>query len=155
MHTTNAHSVTVLKSKGFTLIELLVSLVLIATLLFFSLPITSTIHKKNKIQSIQNDIKAAIRFAKTQALVTGQNVILKPLHNSKSWSDGIQLQYASDDKPFHEWRWHSSGIQVTWHGFQSSHYLLFSVDAGRNTVNGTFEIDHVELVLNRLGRVRE
>lgn len=148
-----------LKLRAYTLIELLLGLALLAILLFFSLPFASSMHQKNQIQVIKNDIKSAIRFAKTHALMSGKNVILAPLQHSVDWSSGMLL-YLPENKLLHEWRWQAPGIHVAWHGFQSNHYLLFSADASQNAVNGYFEIhdnmnQKVTLVLNRLGRVRE
>ncbi len=146
-----------IKQRAFTLIELLLSLALVAILLLFSLPSTSFMNEKNQIEVIQNDIKAAVLFAKTQAVITGKNIILAPLHDSQDWSNGMQLMQA--DKLLQEWRWKSSGIHISWHGFQSSHYLLFSADISQNAVNGFFEIKNntqrsFKLVINRLGRIR-
>ena len=154
-----------LTSRAFTLIELLLSLTLLAILLFFAVPFASSMHEKNQIQVIQDDIRSAIRFAKTQAMISGNNILLTPLPDSNDWSNGMLLfvdnpkhHYTADTQPLQKWQWFSSGIQVTWKGFQSSHYLLFSADLSKNATNGTFIIRNqsqirVKLVVNRLGMV--
>jgi len=156
----------VLKLRAFTLIELLLSLFLVATILFFTIPFESSLHQKNQVQVIQDDIKGAVRYAKTQALTSGNNLIITPLPYTNDWSNGMLLfidnathQYTVDDKLIYEWHWLSPGIDVGWRGFQSSHYLLFSADASQNAVNGSFSIKSnsksaVKLVINKLGRIR-
>ena len=151
---------------GFTLIELVISLSIVATVLIFTIPFASSLHQKNQLQTRQDEIKAAIRFAKTQAQTIGKNLILTPLPNSNNWSKGMQLfidnpkhRYTPDATILHEWQWNSSNVQMSWHGFQSNHYLLLAADSSRNATNGYFLIQAnsqrpVKLVVNRLGRVR-
>jgi type IV fimbrial biogenesis protein FimT len=153
------------KDKGFTILELLLGFSLLAIILCFSLPFTPSLYKKNQLQIITDEIKEAIRFAKMQAILTGDTLILTHLADKKNWSEGIILfvdnpkhQPSSDAKLLHEWRWPSSGVHITWRGFQSKDYLLFTPDITSSTVNGTFIISNLKqqnkLVVNRLGRVR-
>ena len=160
VHTTITHPISVLKSRAYTFIELL------AIVLFFTIPFGLSLHQKNQIQVVHDDIKSAIRYAKTQALTTGNNVILTPLMDSNDWSDGVILfidnakhHYTQDDKLIHEWHWQTPGIHIEWNGYQSNRYLLFSADASQNVVNGTFSITsnskyHLSLVINKLGRIK-
>lgn len=123
-------------------------------------------HQKNQVQVVQDNIKSALRYAKMHALTTGHRVILTPLQHSNDWSDGMLLfldnakhRYTPDDTLIHEWHWQSPGIEVTWKGFQSNHYLLFSADVSQNAVNGTFFIKSdsnsiAKIVINKLGRIR-
>lgn len=156
-----------LKSKAFTLIELLLSLAILSILLLFSIPSLYSIHQKNQVLAIQDDIKSAVRFAKIEAMACGNNLILTPKQHSNDWSQGMLLfvdnathHYKPGDKLLREWCWHTPNIRVTWKGFQSKNYLLFSSDVARNAVNGYFEIhgqlqSGVTLVINRLGRIRK
>ncbi len=135
-------------------------------MLLFSIPALYSLHQKNQVQVIQDDIKSAIRFGTSEALISGNNLILTPLKNSNDWSDGILLfvdntkhRYTPDVKLLREWRWQSPNVRVIWQGFQSNNYLLFSSDISQNAMNGYFEISSktqqpVKLVINRLGRVR-
>lgn len=157
-----------LKTRAYTLIETLLCLGLISILLCFSLPHLSSLHQKNQMEVIQDDLKSAIRFAKTEALINDSNLILTPMQDTNDWSHGMLLfidntkhHYTQDDTLLREWHWHTPNVQVAWHGFQSSEYLLFSADASRNAMNGRFVISTndkskptVKLVVNRLGRVR-
>ena len=152
---------------GLTLLELVVSLSLFAILLCLSFSFAPSLYKKNKLQVVSNEVKGAIQHAKLQALLTGETLVLARLPGAREWSSGMVLfvdngshQCTSVTKILHEWHWHSSEIQDSWHGFQSQDYLLFSPDMSRNTVNGSFEITNsikqkIKLVVNRLGRIKE
>lgn len=153
-------------AQGFTLLELLICLALTATLLMFSTSITSKLYQKNQIQVIQDNIQGAIRFAKTHALTTGKNMLLTPLMNSNDWSKGMLLfvdndkhHYTPTTQIIHEWHWQYPAIQVSWTGFQSNQYLLFSADANQNAANGHFLIKNkthkmIKIVINRMARTK-
>lgn len=155
-----------LNPHGFTFIELLATLALLAVALCFCLPISSAFHKKNQTQVIIDEIKQAIELAKTEALLTGDRLILTSL-TENDWSSGMVLfkDTAPQDKRtpkelLHKWQWQTKGIRLTWYGFQSKHYLLFTPEIGSNTVNGYFLLKNAlqqqyKLVVNRLGRVKE
>jgi prepilin-type N-terminal cleavage/methylation domain-containing protein len=147
------------RHKAFTLIEVLAGLSIFAILLFFAIPFERSLHQKNRIQIVQDEIRGAVRYARAQAIITGNNIILKPLQDSADWSKGIRMFAAANGELIHEWHWNFPGIHVAWQGFQSSHYLLFSADASQNAVNGSFWIESesqrvVKIVLNKLGRIR-
>jgi prepilin-type N-terminal cleavage/methylation domain-containing protein len=153
------------QEKGYSLIELLTCLSLLAILLSFTVSVTS-LYKKNQLQTITDDIKKAFQFAKMQALISGKTLLLAPLPPSKDWSAGMVLfvdpgnhQYTSDIKPLQKWQWHFTGITITWHGFQSRGYLLFTPDINSSTLNGYFiiknSIQQIKLVINRIGRIKQ
>ena len=151
---------------GFTLIELLVSMAVVAIVICYSFSFAPLLHKKNQLQVVTDEVKSAIQFAKTQALLTGDILALTRLPEASDWSEGMLLfvdntkhQYAQDVKLLHEWHWNSSEIHVKWQGFQSKDYLLFAPDISSSTVNGYFIIKNslqhqVRLIVNRLGRVK-
>ena len=154
------------KIPGFTLIEVLLSLAILATVMCFSIPFASNLHQNNQIQARQDEIQAAIRYARTQSQLIGKNLILTPISNSNYWSNGMRIfvdnpqhRYTPDVQILHEWHWSSPNLQIIWHGFQSNNYLLFAADSSRNATNGYFLIQSqsqviLKLVVNRLGRVR-
>ena len=161
------HSTAESNCIGMTLIELLVSLSLLAILLFFSLPFAPSLYNKNQLQVVTDEVSSAIHFAKIQALLTGDVLVLSPLSGGRNdWSHGMLLfvdnpkhQYMSDDKLLHEWHWNSNVVRVFWHGFQSDEYVLFAADISHSTTNGYFIIKNdtkqLKLVVNRLGRVKK
>ena len=153
-------------SFGFTLIELLASLLLLGVIFFLSFGLAPSLHHKNQLQIMVDELKGAINTAKLQSLITGDALALTHLPDSDNWADGLLLfidnnkhQYTSGEVLFHEWHWKSLGFHIEWHGFQSKEYLIFSSDIWKSTINGYFEIvtpmnQKVVLVVNRLGRVR-
>lgn len=104
-----------------------------------------------------DEIKGAIGFAKLQSFLSEDDLILKSLSDNEDWSQGMRL--CKDNHLLREWRWSSDGMKITWQGFQSSQYMLFSADMSRNVLNGTFKIidndlKSSKLIVNRLGNVR-
>ncbi len=154
-----------LKLKAYTFIELLLSLAIVSLLLFFAIPFNSSIHQKNQCLVIENDVKQAISYAKTQAWIRGQNLILRPKYMD-DWSHGMILfidnathKYHNTAPIIHEWSWNFANIVIDWHGFQSRDYLVFYADSRKNVLNGTFNITshnaRVRLVINKMGRVKQ
>lgn len=152
--------------KGFTLIELLICLSILSIVCLFSLPFLSSFYQHNQLQVRQDEVKAAIRFAKMQSQITQESLLLVPIDNSDNWSYGMRLlvdnpqhRYIPQMRVLHEWHWDSGKIQIHWHGFQSKRYLLFSENPRNNAVNGYFLMQTnqnfvVKLIINRLGSVR-
>lgn len=135
--------------------------------LFFSMPFVSSLYQKNQLQVRQDDIKASIQFAKIQAQVRHQNLLLAPIAGNHDWSAGMRLfvdnaqhRYTAKEDVLQEWHWKkASAIFISWHGFQSDHYLLFNAENSKNVINGYFLIQInsklvIKLIVNRLGRVR-
>jgi prepilin-type N-terminal cleavage/methylation domain-containing protein len=154
----------VVKKQGFSLIELLLGLSLLAALFVCGLLVAPSLYQTNKIQTVAYTLKTAINFAKTEALSTGESLVLAPL-SASDWSKGMVLfvdhahhhQWTPDVTSLHEWRWSDPNLRVIWRGFQSDNYLLFSPEMSRYAVNGYFLIfnksQRIQLVVNRLGRV--
>jgi type IV fimbrial biogenesis protein FimT len=147
-------------SKGISLIELIIALTLIALVASLGFPALNALIQKNRLDNLSHDLKAALQFARLQAVLRGEKLCLSPLHD---WSNGMHLCV---DNPKHrcqkrgilyQWRWFYHGFQIDWRGFLSKNYLLFSPDMGSNTLNGVFYLRNQQaekkLVINRLGRV--
>jgi Tfp pilus assembly protein FimT len=134
--------------------------------LFFSIPFLSSLYQKNQLQVRQDEIKASIQFAKIQAQIRHKNLLLAPIGGKNDWSAGMRLfvdnaqhRYTPNAQVLHEWHWKASNISISWHGFQSDHYLLFAAENSKNAINGYFLIQInselvIKLIVNRLGRVR-
>ena len=140
------------------LIEVLICLAISSIVLFFALPFTPSLYKKNQLDIIEPDIINAIRFAKTQSLMTGDNLLLTPLSGANDWSRGMSLfvdnpqhHYSPGVKQLREWHWQARGVQIAWRGFQSTNYLRFATDISHSAINGYFIIEnnanqHVKLI---------
>ena len=130
---------------------------IVTLLLLASISSTQPLATKNNREIIADEIKGAIEFLKLQSLLSGQDLILAPISNNHDWSDGMRLY--RDKELLREWHWSSRHINITWQGFHSENYFLFSSDINSNILNGTFKLtdsDHnlSKLIVNRLGRVR-
>lgn len=156
-----------LTHHGFTFLELMIYLVIFTLFLTFSTSVGVSFYQKNQQQTIAEEIKAAIHFAQLQALSTGQNLVLTPLDARNDWSYGMLLfidnpkhHYDSESKLIHKWQWVAKSVHVTWQGFQSKRYLLFTPTINNNAVNGYFMIhsplsNDIKLTINRIGRIKE
>ena len=152
--------------SGLTLIELLIGLSLLSILFVISLSFYSTLYKKSEVYIIADEIKGAIQFSKLRAIIDGENLALTPISGSNNWSEGMVLfidnkehKLLENSKIIHEWHWQKAKVHVSWKGFQSSNYLLFSHELSRMDVNGNFIIRNsvgkeIKLIINRIGRVR-
>jgi type IV fimbrial biogenesis protein FimT len=153
------------KSHGITLIELLISLSIFAMIAFLGASYLQISYKKNQIEIAVEEVEAAMHFARTEALLTGSDLALSPFPAATDWSSGMVLfidntvhQFSAGTQAIHFWEGQSSDIHISWHGFISKRYLLFSSDIRKNAVNGFFLIqnnsEYYKLIVNRLGRVR-
>ncbi|MDI9819889.1 MULTISPECIES: GspH/FimT family protein [unclassified Legionella] len=149
--------------RGITLLELLIYLGLSGFILFMCLPSWSPFLHKNQLNLVVDELNSAIHYARNMALVSESALLLAPLPH-KDWSEGMILfvdnpkhQYESGDKLLYQWQWTHPGVQLSWKGFQSNDYLLFSNDLNHAALSGHFDIvsefAHVKLVVNRFGRI--
>lgn len=156
-----------MKHAGFTLIELLIYSAVLCILLVLSVPLSLDLYQKNRAEIIAGEIENAVRFARNLAFKNDAPMTLNPLSDSGDWSQGMVLfvdnpqhHLTAQDKIIHQWQWNYSGVQVSWKGFRSSHFITFSPILRQSTANGHFNIatsSHYQkqLVVNRLGSVRQ
>ncbi len=124
---------------------------------------------KNELQAqltvAQHRLSQAIQYARNQALVQHSALVLQPVQ-LENWARGMMLfkdnanhRLSHRDELVYAWHGFRSPLTITWVGFQSSDYLIFSQTPGHGAVNGHFSIAYqgVEIgrvVINRLGRLR-
>lgn len=154
------------QAVGFTLFELLISLSIVSIVCLFALPYWSSFYQNYQLQVRQHEIQQAVRFAKMQAQLMHQSLLLVPIDGRDDWSFGMRLlvdnaqhRYTPEALVLHEWHWHHSMMTIRWHGFQSNGYLLFANHIRNYAVNGYFLMQThqgrvVKLIVNRLGDVR-
>ncbi|ASQ45719.1 GspH/FimT family protein [Legionella clemsonensis] len=150
---------------GMTLLELVCCLLLICVLFFTTVPAQFSLMQHNQLKVMEDEISNAIRYARKMALLHGVPLALTPLQSSNDWSKGMilfidnkQHQYRSGDKLLHQWQWQKPGLQISWKGFLSNSYLLFSNNLKHAATSGHFDLftadsKHVKLIVNRFGRV--
>ncbi len=152
-----------ISSRGFTLIELLVALSIAAILFMWVLPVQQDFFLKNKLSARTEEIISALHYARSQAILLGQPLILAP--QSENWSSGMLLfidlndnhVYDSSDKLIFQWQWQEKDLDLLWNGLYEN-YLLFTPIGLNSVLGGTFYVcsknSGKKILMNRLGRVR-
>lgn len=135
--------------------------------LSFCIRLSSSVSQKNQLDVFTNEMKSAIQYAKLQSLMRGKKLVLRPVSSTNDWSAGMVLfvdnkthEYRSDKDIVHQWHWKEGAIQISWHGFQSSSFLVFTPALSSQSLNGTFVFENnvheqKKLIINRLGRVKD
>lgn len=143
-----------MKQQGISLIELLCCMGLFAIVLGLALPAFGLIKSSAGVQRTLSQLQQAVYTARLKAYTEHQEYRLIPL--SQDWSIGAQLMH--QHHMIHAWRWEAPGLQVQWHGMESSQQVIFAADPAHALCNGFFLITAArlqkKLVLNRLGRAR-
>ncbi len=150
--------------KGFTLIEFVIFLAVLAILALFSTGSSTQLLSNNEKQTLIDDIRTLVQYAKIQAVSQGKKVCLSPLDPNLNWSKGIILsqfnQTLNQEEVLHTRQWHYRYWDVSWSGVNSEHKIVFANNTNTAISNGTFILtnlqtnDKIKLTLNRLGRIR-
>ena len=153
-----------MKIKGFTLLELLITMVLLVTLSTIGVASYSYLLQKNEQQTIVDELKTIVQYAKIQALILGKPVFLSSLSDTSNWSDGIVLSVRSTKsnkiEVLYQWKWHHPQWSLTWNGMSASDKVVFSNNPTSAISNGRFTLinfnthQQVNFILNRLGRIK-
>ena len=136
------------RTTGLTLLELLVGLAIMALAFCFSVPFLHTMQIQQEHKRCINALKSLLQYARMQAFLRGETLVLAPQNNDKNWSHGVYLFVQEgrtlppkNKEELYVWHWQHSGIQVSWHGFQSNDYLIIDAQLSRLALNGYFLID--------------
>ncbi len=152
---------------GFSLLELMITLGLITIVLFIAIPFTHSFGNKHLLNTRVKMIEAVISYSQNQALTLGRAVALAPL-SGDNWSSGMRLyvdthanhRYQAGDRVLREWHFGGGKLSISWQGFLSDSYLVFSDRLAQSVLNGRFILTNhsgevmKQLVINSLGRVR-
>lgn len=153
-------------ARGFTLVEILITFSIVAILCLFAFPFGQDFLLKNKLSARTEEIVTALHFARSQAALLNQPLVLAPLHGD--WSTGMVLfidqnnnhTYESDDNRLFQWEWTDNDLQVSWQGMYE-HYLLFTPSELTSVLGGSFylcpllsSLKGKKIQMNRVGRVR-
>lgn len=157
-------------AKGITLLEMLVVLAIIMGFIMTVIPMGRAFYLKNQLENRVNAIVFTVKYAKQQALLRHQTLILRPLSEKQGWSKGMRLfiskngdtSYRHGDNILREWHWPKGLPTITWQGFSSQDYLRFSLSIRHSMLNGHFllalpdikEAEYKKIIINRLGRIR-
>jgi prepilin-type N-terminal cleavage/methylation domain-containing protein len=152
------------KTKGFTLIELLIVLSITAILFMLAFPFGQYFLLKNKLFARTEEIASALHYARSQASLLGQPLLLESIN--KNWSEGMTLfidednshTYDSTDTLLFKWEWSDKDLNLVWKGMYEN-YLLFTATELNSVLGGTFYLcssveGGVQIRMNRVGRIR-
>ncbi|KTC79708.1 GspH/FimT family pseudopilin [Legionella cherrii] len=153
-----------MKSKGFTLLELVITMALFIGLSLLGIASYTYFINKNEQQTIIDELRAAIQYAKIQAIILGSPVYLTPIDSSSNWSNGMVLSFldkqTNQDKLIYQWQWSHPRWSLNWEGAGSTNKITFSTVLGQAMSNGHFTLinkvthEQFTVILNRLGRIR-
>jgi len=144
---------------GMTLIELLMNLAVVAILACFSVPLLFSDTAQHVIEERKKELKYILSYARAQALLREETLILAPLKNTidNDWSEGLRL-YVQNGRALppkrkhtvHEWHWPKSRFKLYWFGFQSKNYLLINPDSSKLAMNGYFLVKKNQDILSKM-----
>ncbi|TAL61906.1 MAG: pilus assembly protein [Legionella sp.] len=148
-----------MKERGFALIELVITLFLFVLITILSASSSSELYQKNEALRLRDELKAAMHYAKLQALNRGNKVLLEALSTDRNWAKGMVLK--SGNIILYQWQWNHPSWQLRWTGIHGEQQIQLSSHPLQAMSNGRFILSRKNgreewvLVLNKLGRLRE
>lgn len=145
-----------LSSRGFTLLELLLSLAVISFIILLGVSSSSEWIKQNQSQLLRDELKAALHYAKLQAIIQQRTLTLEALYDDHNWAKGMVLKSAQ--QIVHQWKWDYPNWHLCWKGIHGEQTLQFSNYPHQAMDNGRFIMLDSKgkrvwsLVVNRIGR---
>lgn len=149
--------------------EILVCFAIVIGLLVAGVPLARDFWGRNQVDTRVNTMINAIKYAQIQARLKNQELVLQSLSGKQGWSKGMRLfvdlnhnrRFDRQDSLIREWHW-GSKVLITWQGFSSDNYLLFTPQLSKAALSGHFKIGLIEdkakggkkIVINRFGRIR-
>ena len=149
---------------GLTWIEVLVTLAILGILLVAGVTHWRGLQKQQAERRLFNDVGRVLAFARNQAFLQAETLVLLPRVASEGWSSGMVLKLKTaildESAPqLHVWRWHYSGVHLSWHGFLGDDALVVDHSPAKLAMNGYFLLEtahtnQARWVVNRFGRIR-
>lgn len=152
---------------GISLIEIMVVTLLISVLFVAAIPLSRNFFQQNEVVIRQSEIIAAINYSRNKAIELNKPLLLTTASMSSDWSCGMILivdshqtgNYSEGDKIIHRWKWRKSGVDVSWNGFRSNHFIEFQPTLKSLAASGHFVISaknsakRAKVTLNRYARI--
>lgn len=158
-------------ANGLTMIELLITLAISFSLLGIVIPSTSSLLRKQRLQSSGSELYLLVTRARNDALTLQRRITLCPLNEQHachdSWTgtltvftdpngnrtlDPQETALSRIEVP--------STVQLRWKGMKPANSMHFSPTGMTLVSNGTFTLcsksipEAIKLIINRQGRVR-
>ncbi|NCT56125.1 MAG: type II secretion system protein [Legionella sp.] len=149
---------------GLTWVEVLVTLAILGILFSAGVSHWRGLQTNQAERRLLSEIGRVLIFARNQALLRSETLVLRPRVASESWSSGMVLELKNptsdgDPQKLHTWYWHAPGACLTWHGFRGDDALVVDHRPAQLAMNGYFllekpDSDQTRWVVNRFGRIR-
>ncbi|MDF1826936.1 MAG: type II secretion system protein [Legionellaceae bacterium] len=149
---------------GLTWIEVLVTLAIVGVLCSAGVSHWRGLQVKQAERRLFNEVGRVLIFARNQALLHSETLVLRPRVASKSWSSGMVLEFKHQTQDgraqrLHTWSWHYPSLSLSWHGFLGDDVLVIEHRPAQLAMNGYFQVNNTELkhvrwVVSRFGRIR-
>ena len=145
------------KYAGLTWVEVLVTLAILGVLLVAGISHWRGLQIQQAERRLLSDVGRVLAFARNQAFLQGETLVLLPRFSADNWSSGMILQQGSTQQ--HAWHWHHPGVRLTWHGFLGNDKLVVAHSPAKLAMNGYFLLEtgrshSTRWVVNRFGRIR-
>jgi len=152
------------QNLGVTWVEVLVTLAILGVLLASGMSHWRGLQAQHAERRLFHDLGHILAFARNQAFLRAETLVLLPRVASEGWSSGMVLVFQNTTleahaQPLHTWRWRYPNVHLSWHGFLGEDTIIIAHNPAKIAMNGSFliKINHLEQkrwVVNRLGRIR-
>jgi Tfp pilus assembly protein FimT len=149
---------------GLTWVEILVTLAIVSVLLSAGVSHWRGLQTQYAERRLLNDVARVLTYARNQAFLHAETLVLLPRVPADGWSSGMVLEFkhpAQDDRAqrLHTWRWHYPNVHLSWHGFLGEDTLVVDHSPAQLAMNGYFLVENsgskqVRWVVSRFGRIR-
>ncbi|MFZ4077559.1 MAG: pilus assembly FimT family protein [Legionellaceae bacterium] len=154
------------KAFGFTLLECLVVILIVSGLLCVAVPFFKERVDTNNTTTLVHDIESMLLFARSEAFLRHQTLVLRPLSSDANWAEGAALYIETKaqrpqerEKMLHVFHWRQKTQGMHWHGFASPDDLVIFPTLKTLAMNGYFEVigkgkPSQKICISRFGQVR-
>ena len=149
---------------GLTWVEVLVTLAILSVLLSAGVSHWRGLQTKYAERRLLSDVARVLAYARNQALLQAETLVLLPRVASEGWSSGmvLKLKHPTQEgqaQRLHTWRWHYPNLSLSWHGFLDDDALVIEYRPAKLAMNGYFLLkksgsNQTRWVVNRFGRIR-
>lgn len=154
------------KALGFTLLECLVVMLILSGLLAVAAPFFKARVDTNNTSTVVHDIESMLLFARTEAFLSHQTLVVRPLSSDADWAEGAALFNEGKthlpekrDEMLHVFHWKHKNQRIRWHGFASRDDVVIFPTLKTLAMNGYFEVIQEgqplqKICISRFGQVR-
>lgn len=143
---------------GFTLLEIITTIAITSIFLLFATPSWQTWRQQQTIKMLTQQLIQTITFARQQALITHQTIIVCPQSATQNcgndWQNGWIITTFDKQHTFYHFTPTSKQLHLRWQDLRSTNQLTFQPNGTTEGSNGSFYYADCQLIINRSGRVR-